>query len=71
MPLISFGDAPLVALIGEDAQRVPMRSQPSTGATFLPESADPQPRERTRRIAIIAILVVIAIAAIVLVAVLR
>ena len=65
MPLISLsGDAPLIALVGENAPRPLSRSLPPPVATFLPE---PESRHRSKHLALVAILVVVAIAVVVLV----
>lgn len=69
MPLISFGDVPLVALIGENAQRTPAPVAAPPGATFLPDAGGTE-RSRTKLLVIVAAVVVV-VAAVVVVLVLR
>jgi len=73
MPLISFGNTPLVALIGENAQRAPAPSLPSLaspGATFLPEPTQIRRHHRNKRIAILAIPAILVTLAVVVLVVL-
>jgi len=60
MPLISFGDTPLVAMIGEREKRTSARTLPPPSATFLPEPAEDPSPGRNKRIVILVILVAVA-----------
>ncbi len=66
MPLISFGDAPMDGLLGENAQRAPARAPQSPGATFLPDAGETSP-ERAKRVRIVAIIAVLVVAAVVVI----
>ena len=73
MPLISFGDEPLVALIGENGQRAPAQRAPAPaaaapGATFLPDPEEAK-RRRIKLFAIVGAAVILVV--IVLVVILR
>ncbi len=73
MPLISFGDEPLVALIGENGQRAPAQRAPAPaaaapGATFLPDPEEAK-RRRIKLFAMVGAAVILVV--IVLVVILR
>ncbi len=53
MPLIAFGDVPLVSKIGENARRPQPLSLPGPSATFLPEQPEP-PSDNKKKLVIIA-----------------
>jgi hypothetical protein len=59
MPLISFGETPLVSMIGENARRVPAPTLPPPSATFLPEAVEAPSHHRNKRIVILAILAIL------------
>jgi len=66
MPLIEFGDVPLVAKIGGQEKRAPARTLPPPSATFIPEPAEDPSPARNKRIAILVILVAVALVVILL-----
>jgi len=61
IPLIAFGDVPLVSKIGEQARRTAAPAMPAPSATFLPEQAEPDEASNKKKIMILVGIGVIAL----------